>query len=91
MRTIVITTEGGSTYVLGAAGDGRGVRLARMSGRPVRGTFGPTSFAADVASVELVAAGTGLALEVTTHDGQRFRTSPVLSVREEVVPSAVSA
>ena len=91
MRTLVIATEAGSTYVIGPSRGGDAVRVARMSGRPVRGTIGPTSFVADAARVELVPLETGIALEVTTHDGHRLRTSPIVSVRAEDLPSAVPA
>lgn len=91
MRTLVVTTERGSTYVVGATADGERVRVARMSGHVVRGTAGPTTFVDDFSHVELVPTLGGLSLECTTIDGQRFRTSTVVAVRDADVPQQASA
>lgn len=92
MRTLVVTTERGSTYVVGATSDGARVRVARMSGHVVRGTAGPTTFVDDFSRVELVPTPGGMiCLECTTTDGQRFRTSAVVAVRGADVPQQASA
>lgn len=82
MRGMRITTASGSTYLVGPTPAGR-VRVARVSGHPVRGTVGPFAFAEDFRRVELVAGADGLHLECTALDGQRFRTSPVAEVTGE--------
>lgn len=84
MRGMRIRTSSGSTYLVGPSSSGH-VRVARVSGHPVRGTLGPFAFAEDFARVELVAGASGLHLECTAVDGQRFRTSPVAEVTAEDV------
>lgn len=91
MQTLVLTTERGSTYVVGAATVGRHVRLARVSGHPVRGTLGPYSFAADLERAELVAVSGGLCLECTALDGQQFRTSLIAAVDVHETLAAATA
>lgn len=80
MGTLVLTTRRGSTYVVGTTPDGTRIRVARVSGHPVRGTLGPNTFAHDFDRVELVPGPEGLRLECTTADGQRFRTSLIVNV-----------
>lgn len=82
MRGMRITTERGSTYLVGPGAGGR-VRVARVSDHPVRGTLGPFAFAEDFTRVELVTTTDGVCLECTGADGQRFRTSAVAQVAAE--------
>lgn len=91
MPTLVITTERGSTYIVGASADGDRVRVARMSAHPVGGTLGPDTFVEEFAHVELTPTVGGLCLECTTLDGQRLRTSPILTIRSEDLPHRASA
>lgn len=81
MRVLRIQTDNGSTYLVGPSPSVPGrVRIARLSDHSVRGAWGPTSFAVDVPTAELVADGALLRLRWTEDDGVGVQTSAVQDV-----------
>lgn len=85
MLGIRVTTAGGSTYLVGPSRRHNHVRVVRVSDHPVKGTLGPTTFADEFVTVELVSDGVALRMHFTHESGTRFHTSPIVSMSHEAV------
>lgn len=81
MQVVRIETDNGSTYLVGPSPTiPDHIRVARLSDHAVLGVTGPTTFALDVTSAELVADGAVLRLRWVATDGGAVQTSPVRDV-----------
>jgi hypothetical protein len=88
LRTVWIQTRTGSTYLIGPGELPGKIRIARVGAAPVRGTYGPHSFAWDADAVEFVAGNEGLRLRIRDTDGRGFESTEIISIAMHEMASA---